>query len=82
MAPRHRLALASGRAREEHHYWCDSACTTRNLRRLTVKCLFVPVGEEVIGSVRHELSLTHSAGGSGGRSSVGVKALDVSSCGQ
>lgn len=35
-------------------------------------CLFVLVIEVVVGSVRHELGLTHSADGSGSRSSVGV----------
>ena len=43
-----------------------------NLRRQGAKCLLVLVEEVVVGSVRHELSLTHSAGSIGGRSSVGV----------
>ena len=43
-----------------------------NLRLQGAKCLFVLVVEEVVGSVLHELSLTHSADGSGSRSSIGV----------
>ena len=43
-----------------------------NLRRQGARCLLVLVEEVVVGGVRHELGLTHSAGSIGGRSSVGV----------
>ena len=40
------------------------------------ECLLVRAVEEVVGRVPLELSLTHSAGGSGGSSTLGVQTLD------
>src|SRR5437879_6316074 len=54
----------------------------KNLRRQGVKCLFVLAEEVVVGSVRHEPLVTDisglpaAVGVVGGRSSVGVQALD------
>ena len=53
-----------------------SACTTQLFVDKGVKCLLVLVVEEVVCRVPLELSLTHSAGGSGGRSTLGVQTLD------
>ena len=53
-----------------------SACTTQLFVDKGVKCLLVLVVEEVVCRVPLELSLTHSAGGSGSRSTLGVQTLD------
>ena len=73
---RPRAKTSRARTREEHQQWCDFACTTRIFGDRGVKCLFVLAEEVVVGSVRHELLITHIGGGgatiSGGRSPFGV----------
>jgi hypothetical protein len=65
LVPYHRVCTRG------RHGWCDFACATR-LFQGTSKCLLVRPEKEVIGRVALELSLTHRASGSGGRSAFGV----------
>jgi hypothetical protein len=85
VVPRRRLALTTGRTREEHQVWRDSAWATRMFSDNGVECLVGLAEEQVVGRVRHERLVTHIAGdkasGIRGRSAFGVKALDKASLG-
>jgi len=70
-----KLALISGRAREEHQQRSATPRAHPNFSS-TANCLFFQMEEVVIGRVRNERLLAHIAGdgatGNRGRSTVGV----------